>query len=159
MVRYPKGPLPDDIAAVGRIGQSDVIVRDGDDDVLIIGVGAMVRTCVEVCEKLQAEGCGVTLVDPRWVKPVDAALIALAAKHRLVVTVEDNVRSGGVGSAVAQALSDAHVSTPVRMHAIPARFLDHDSRDAILAEVGLTGDVIAQDTVDTLRRGTGNASD
>ncbi len=159
VVRYPKGPLPEDIAAVGRIGQSDVIVRDGDDDVLIIGVGAMVRTCVEVCEKLQAEGCGVTLVDPRWVKPVDAALIALAAKHRLVVTVEDNVRSGGVGSAVAQALSDAHVSTPVRMHAIPARFLDHDSRDAILAEVGLTGDVIAQDTVDTLRRGTGNASD
>jgi 1-deoxy-D-xylulose-5-phosphate synthase len=153
VVRFPKGALPDDIAAAGRVGCADVILREGSRDVLVIGVGAMVRTCVEVCEKLQAEGYGVTLVDPRWVRPVEDALVALAARHRLVVTVEDNVRAGGVGSAVAQALADAHVGTPVRIHAIPQRFLDHDSRDAVLAEVGLTGDVIAQDTVDTLCRG------
>jgi 1-deoxy-D-xylulose-5-phosphate synthase len=121
--------------------------------VLVVGAGAMVRTCVEVCEKLQAEGYGVTLVDPRWVKPIDDALVDLAAAYPLVVTVEDNVRNGGFGASLVQALGEAHVRTPVRVHAIPQRFLDHDTRDAILVEVGLTADVIAQDTVDTLRRG------
>jgi 1-deoxy-D-xylulose-5-phosphate synthase len=151
-VRFPKGPLPDNIGAVDRAGTADVILRDGASDVLVVGVGAMVRTCVEVCEKLQAEGYGVTLLDPRWVKPVDEALVDLAAGHRLVVTVEDNLRNGGFGASLLQRLAEAHVRTQVRVHGIPQRFLDHDTRDAILVEVGLTADVISQDTVDTLRR-------
>ena len=151
-LRWPKSPVHDDVDAVERIGTVDVIVREGGRDVLVVGVGAMVRTCVEVGEKLQAEGCGVTVVDPRWVKPVAPALLELAADHALVVSVEDNVRAGGAGAALVAALAVAHIRTPVRVHAIPDRFLEHDSRDTILAEVGLTADVIAQDTVDTLRR-------
>ena len=151
-MRFPKGALPENISALEGVGTADVIVRDGGSDVLVVGVGAMVRTCVDVCEKVRAEGYGVTLVDPRWVKPVDEALVDLAAQHTLVVTVEDNLRNGGFGASLLQRLAEAHVRTPVRVHAIPQRFLDHDTRDAILAEVGLTADVIAQDTVDTLRR-------
>jgi len=151
-LRFPKGALPEDIPSIERDGDCDVIIRSADPDVLVIGIGAMVRTCIDVCEKLQAEGYGVTLVDPRWVKPVDRALVDLAAQHSLVVTVEDNVRAGGAGASICAALADAQVRTPVRIHAIPQRFLDHDTRDSLLAEVGLSGDVIAQDTVDTLRR-------
>jgi len=151
-VRFPKGPLPEDISAVDRVGVADVIFRDGSQDVLVVAVGAMVHTGAEVAEKLRAEGCGVTLVDPRWVRPVDPHLVELCGQHSLVVSLEDNVRSGGVGAALATALADAHVRTPVRIHALPPRFLEHDSRDAILSEAGLTADVIAQDTVDTLRR-------
>ena len=155
-VRWPKGPLHDDIAAAARVGAADVIVREGDYEVLVVAVGAMVRTGVEVSEKLRAEGYGVTLVDPRWVKPVSEFLVDLAAQHRLVVTVEDNVRTGGFGSALVTALADAQVRTPARVHAIPPRFLQHDSRDTILAEVGLTADAITQDTVDILRQDGSN---
>ncbi|MDQ3166406.1 MAG: 1-deoxy-D-xylulose-5-phosphate synthase, partial [Actinomycetota bacterium] len=155
-VRWPKGPLHDDIAAAARVGAADVIVREGDYEVLVVAVGAMVRTGVEVSEKLRAEGYGVTLVDPRWVKPVEEVLVDLAAQHRLVVTVEDNVRTGGFGSALVTALADAQVRTPARVHAIPPRFLQHDSRDTILAEVGLTADAITQDTVDILRQDGSN---
>jgi 1-deoxy-D-xylulose-5-phosphate synthase len=60
------------------------------------------------------QGYGVTVVDPRWVRPVPIELVALAREHRLVVTVEDGVRAGGVGDALAKALRDADVSVPLR---------------------------------------------
>jgi 1-deoxy-D-xylulose-5-phosphate synthase len=87
------------------------------------------------------------VVDPRWVKPVDPALPPLAAEHRLVVTVEDNVRVGGVGSAIAQALRDADVRTPLRDFGIPPRFLDHANRGTLLEQIGLTGQRIAHEIV------------
>ena len=74
------------------------------------------------------QGISTTVVDPRWVKPVDEAMAPLAERHRVVVTVEDNSRVGGVGSAVAQALRDAGVDVPLRDFGIPPRFLDHASR-------------------------------
>lgn len=86
----------------------------------------------------------VVLVDPRWVKPVDEALAPLAEQHRVVVTVEDNSRVGGVGSAVAQALRDAGVDVPLRDFGIPPRFLDHATRKEVLAEIGLTAPDIAR---------------
>ena len=97
VVRMPKGPVQSDLPAVDRAGAADVMVRSGDMDVLIMAVGAMVATCVEVAGRLRDQGIGVTVVDPRWVKPVDAAVVALAREHRLVVSVEDNGRVGGCG--------------------------------------------------------------
>ena len=127
VVRFPKGAVGDDIAAVDVVGGMDVLRRGGERDVLVVSVGAMARICLEVADRLADQGIGVTVVDPRWVKPVDAALPALAAEHRLVVTVEDNGRAGGVGSMLAQALRDAGVPTPVRDFGIPPQFLDHGS--------------------------------
>jgi 1-deoxy-D-xylulose-5-phosphate synthase len=66
-------------------------------DVLLLGAGPMAVTCVQVAQRLQDHGIGVTVVDPRWVKPVDEAVIGAARKHRLVAVVEDNGRSGGFG--------------------------------------------------------------
>ncbi|WP_371499772.1 1-deoxy-D-xylulose-5-phosphate synthase [Kitasatospora sp. NBC_00374] len=150
VVRYSKGTVGPAVPSLGRIGGMDVLLengeRDGDRraDVLIVSVGAMAPLCLETAELLAAQGITSTVVDPRWVKPVDPALPGLAAEHRVVVTVEDNGRAGGVGSAVAQALRDADVDLPLRDFGIPQEFLDHATRDQIMAEIGLTAPDIAR---------------
>jgi len=154
VVRFPKGVVGPDIPAVDRVGGIDVLRRCGDAgaDVLLVGIGAMVATCLEVADRLADQGISVTVVDPRWVKPVDPALPPLAGVHRLVVTVEDNGRAGGVGAAIAQALRDARVPTPLRDFGIPQRFLGHAKRDEILTEIGLTAQAISRAVVEDVAR-------
>ncbi|MER8187348.1 1-deoxy-D-xylulose-5-phosphate synthase [Kitasatospora sp. NPDC094015] len=147
VLRFPKGDLGPAVPAVERIGGVDVLARTGPNpDVLLVAVGAMAPACVDAAALLAAEGFTATVVDPRWVKPVDPALVSLAAAHRLVVTVEDNGRAGGVGSAVAQAMRDGGVDTPLRDLGIPQEFLNHAGRGEILEEIGLTGTGVAAQT-------------
>jgi 1-deoxy-D-xylulose-5-phosphate synthase len=148
VIRFPKGPPIADVEAVDRAGGCDVLVRRGSKDVLIVGVGSMASVSVDVAERLVAQGIGVTVVDPRWVKPVDPALVTLAREHRLVVSVEDNGIVGGCGSVLLQTLNEARVATPVRLHGIPQRFLDHAKRAAILERCGLTAQSIARSVVE-----------
>jgi 1-deoxy-D-xylulose-5-phosphate synthase len=103
----------------------------------------MAATAVDVGARLEAQGIGVTVVDPRWVKPVEPALIELARTHRLVVSVEDNGRVGGCGAVLLQTLNDAGVDTPFRLHGIPQEFLGHAKRAAILERIGLTPQALA----------------
>jgi len=149
-VRFPKGPVGDDLPAVRRVGGVDVL-REGR-DVLLVGVGAMARLALDAAERVAAQGISVTVVDPRWVKPVPTALVDLARDHRLVVTVEDNGRVGGVGSAISQSLRTAGVDVPARDLGIEQRFLDHGSRAEVLAEVGLTVQDVARYVVETVSR-------
>ncbi len=150
VVRYSKGSVGPAVPAVGKVGGMDVLRESGEGggdrraDVLIVSVGAMAPLCLEAAELLDAQGITSTVVDPRWVKPVDKALPGLAAEHRVVVTVEDNGRVGGVGSAIAQALRDADVDLPLRDFGIPQEFLDHAKREEILAEIGLTAPDVAR---------------
>ncbi len=137
VVRFPKGPPPLDMPAVDRVGGVDVLARGAASDVLLVAVGAMAAPALETAVLLEARGIGVTVVDPRWVKPVDPALVELARTHELVVSVEDNGVVGGVGSALLQALTAAGVRTPVQLHGIPQEFLDHAKRAVILERVGL----------------------
>ncbi len=155
VLRFPKGPVFEDLPAIGKAGGCDVLARPAagaDRDVLLVGIGSMAVTAVDVAGRLTAQGFGVTVVDPRWVKPVDPALVELARDHRYVVTIEDNGRAGGCGAAIAQALRDAGVRTPVRDFGIPQRFLDHAKRPAILSEIGLTPQDLA---LEVLRQITG----
>jgi 1-deoxy-D-xylulose-5-phosphate synthase len=108
----------------------------------------MAVTAVEVAERLVAQGIGVTVVDPRWVKPVDPALVDLAREHRLVVCVEDNGIVGGCGSVLLQTLNEARVETPVRLHGIPQEFLRHAKRGVILEQIGLTAQTLARSVVE-----------
>jgi 1-deoxy-D-xylulose-5-phosphate synthase len=150
VVRLPKGAPPDDLEAVDRAGSCDILLRRGTRDVLVVGIGSMASVGVEVGDRLAAQGIGVTVVDPRWVKPLDPALVGLARDHRLVVTIEDNGRVGGVGSAFLQLLTDEGVSTPFSLHGIPQEFLDHAERAAILERIGLTAQTIARGVVERL---------
>ena len=145
VLRIPKGAVCRDLEAVATVGAVDVMVKVGEPDVLLVAVGAMVETCVEVAARLQAQGIGVTVVDPRWVKPLPVELVDLAGSHRLVVSVEDNGRVGGCGSVLAQAILDARLDVPVRMFGIPQRFLDHGKRAALLEDIGLDPQSLARE--------------
>ncbi len=146
VVRFSKGAVGPAVPAVGRVGGMDVLREPGTDrpDVLLVSVGALAPMCLEIAGLLDQQGISTTVVDPRWVKPVDEAMAPLAERHRVVVTVEDNSRVGGVGSAVAQTLRDAGVDVPLRDFGIPPRFLDHASRAEVMAEIGLTAPDIAR---------------
>ena len=149
-LRFPKGAVGDDVPALERLGCVDVLRRG--EDVLLVAVGALARLGLEVAERLQAQGISATVVDPRWVAPVAPELVELARRHRLVVTVEDNGRTGGVGSVLSQALRDADVDVPARDLGIPQRFLDHGTRAQVLAEVGLTAQEVARTVVEMVAR-------
>jgi 1-deoxy-D-xylulose-5-phosphate synthase len=152
VVRFAKGAVCDDLPALERIGVCDVLSRDDAADVLVVAVGAFAQLGLDVAELLREQGHGVTVVDPRWVKPIDPALVALAAEHRLVVTLEDNGRHGGVGAAFTQAVRDADIDTPIRVHGVEQEFLDHAKRDVILGRLGLTASTVADDTLAALNR-------
>jgi 1-deoxy-D-xylulose-5-phosphate synthase len=148
VVRLPKGAPPADIEAVDRAGSMDVLVRDGARDVLILGIGSMASVSVDVAARLADQGIGVTVVDPRWVKPWDRAVVDLAREHRLVVCVEDSGLVGGCGSTLLQLLNDERIETPVRLDGIPQQFLAHAKREAILERIGLTAQALARGIVE-----------
>ncbi len=153
-VRFPKGAVGDDLPAVERRGPVDVLRREPGDAVLLVAVGACARLGLEVAERCAAHGIGVTVVDPRWVVPVAPELVALAASYDLVVTVEDNGRTGGVGALVSQALRDADVDVPTRDVGIPRAFLDHGSVAQVKAEIGLTAQDVARTVVENVAKRT-----
>ncbi|MCU0271101.1 MAG: 1-deoxy-D-xylulose-5-phosphate synthase [Acidimicrobiales bacterium] len=144
VVRFPKGGVPSDLTAVSRLGDTDVLVREGAQDVLVVTVGPMATLGVDVAERLADQGIGVTVVDPRWVLPVDPVLVDLARQHRFVLTVEDNGRVGGVGARLAQAMRDADVWTPLRDAGVPQQFLEQGKRAALMADMGLTAQNLAR---------------
>jgi 1-deoxy-D-xylulose-5-phosphate synthase len=127
-------------------------VRSRGDDVLLLGLGKLADTCEEAARLLRQDGVSVTLVDPRWVKPLDSRLGSFAAAHRLVATVEDNVLAGGFGAAVAEVLADEKVKTPLVRLGIPDQFLPHGKRSALLAELGLDAAGIADRVRKSLHR-------
>jgi 1-deoxy-D-xylulose-5-phosphate synthase len=149
-VRFPRGAVGDDIPALSRRGQVDILKAGT--DVLIVAVGAMARIALEVAERVEQQGISVTVIDPRWVTPVSPDLVQIAKQHRLVVTVEDNGRVGGVGSVISQAMRDADVDVPTRDIGVPQRFLDHGSRAEVLAEVGLTAQEVGRKVVEMVAR-------
>ncbi|MFL6139982.1 MAG: 1-deoxy-D-xylulose-5-phosphate synthase [Frankiaceae bacterium] len=152
VVRYPKAKIGDDIPAIGQVGTMDVLRRDEAGDVLVLTFGAMAETALQVADRVSAQGIGVTVVDPRWAKPLDPMLPALAAGYRLVVTLEDNGRVGGCGAAVAQALRDAAVDTPLRDFGIPQRFLHQGKRDEVLTDIGLSAQELARRVTEAIAK-------
>jgi 1-deoxy-D-xylulose-5-phosphate synthase len=167
VVRFPKGALPPELPAVRRIGTLDVLRADADPDgeepsgdVLVVAVGALAGLGLEVADRLAAQGVGCTVVDPRWVAPLDPALVGLAARHRVVAVVEDNGRVGGVGSGVRDLLGDEGSAATVLTFGVPQRFLDHGTRAQVLEEVGLTPQDVSRRIVETVARlGAGDGPD
>jgi 1-deoxy-D-xylulose-5-phosphate synthase len=158
-LRFPKGAAGPDIPAVGTLGRMDVLYRPDDHqagpashNVLLVGAGPMAGVCLQAAGRLADQGIGVTVVDPRWLKPVDEALAGAAAGHRLVVTVEDNGRAGGFGDAVCRMLRDAGVDTPVRTFGLPQEFLEHGKREEILADAGLVPQHLAREITEAVAR-------
>ncbi|WP_051744601.1 1-deoxy-D-xylulose-5-phosphate synthase [Streptomyces yerevanensis] len=141
-IRFPKAAAGADIPAVDRGGTGrgsavDTLACPGVRDVLIVAVGPLATDCLSAAAYLTAQGVGTGVIDPRWVLPVSPEVVRLAAMHRLVVTVEDNTRAAGVGTAVAQACHDAGVRTPVVNLGLPHAFVSHGTRPELLKAAGL----------------------
>ncbi|MEX1287453.1 MAG: 1-deoxy-D-xylulose-5-phosphate synthase [Acidimicrobiia bacterium] len=140
-IRYPKGSadaLPELPAAPFTIGEWDRLTEG--EDVLLLATGKTVEAAHKAAGLVDAS---VTIVNARWVTPMDPRLPSWAAAHGRVVTVEDNVVAGGFGAGVAEALAAAGVMTPVTMLGVPDRFLGFGDQAGILAELGLDADGIA----------------
>lgn len=152
VVRFPKGEVGADIAALERLGDGvEVLARSGAHDVLLVAIGPMATMALEIATRLQAEGIGATVIDPRWAVPVQASVVELAAQHRLVITIEDGIRVGGIGTRVRQVLRDAGVDTAVDELGVPDEFIQHATREQILQDAGLTPEIIAADIVAQVR--------
>lgn len=152
IVRFPTGSVPKDLPAVRRVGQVDVLAESARTDVLLVAVGAFGQLGVEVAARVAEQGYGVTVVDPRWVRPIPEELVTLAGEHRLVVTVEDGVRAGGVGDALAKAMRDADLMVPLRDLGVPSVWQPHGTRAQILADLGLTAQDVARDVTGWVSR-------
>ena len=162
VVRFPKGTVGHEVEAVAKLGGMDVLREpeaeqpDGTAvrDVLLLGAGPMAMMCLTAAERMADHGISVTVVDPRWTKPVDEAIIDAARQYRLVAVVEDNGRAGGFGDAVARLLHDHDVDTPVKTFGLPQRFLTHGDRSDVLEEVGLTPQHLARQLTEAVARRT-----
>jgi 1-deoxy-D-xylulose-5-phosphate synthase len=148
VLRFSKGSVGTEYDAVRRTDDGVDVLREATDkDVLIITVGPMAKIGLQVAERLAAQGIGATVIDPRWVVPVPRSVIDISAEHRIVITIEDGVRVGGIGTRIRQDLRAAGVDTAVTELGLPDEFLPHGSRDFILEQVGLTPQAIARDVV------------
>jgi 1-deoxy-D-xylulose-5-phosphate synthase len=148
VVRFPKGSVSANLPAEYRTADGvDVLKRSASKDVLIISVGPFAHTAMKVADLLSAQGIGTTVVDPRWIVPVQSSIVEMAAQHRLVITLEDGVRVGGFGSRVRQELRANGVDTGLNEIGVPAEFLEHAEREEILERLGLTPQAIAHEIV------------
>jgi 1-deoxy-D-xylulose-5-phosphate synthase len=154
-VRFPKGNVGGEVDAVAKLGGMDVLRAPEPGlgpDVLLVGAGPMALTGLQIADRLAGHGIGVTVVDPRWTKPVDDALPGAARQHRLVAVIEDNGRVGGFGDAVSRLLRDHDVDVPVKTFGLPQEFLAHGTRGEVLEEAGLTAQQLALQITEAVAR-------
>jgi 1-deoxy-D-xylulose-5-phosphate synthase len=151
-LRIPKATASRDIAALARIDGIDILHRSPHRplEVLLTGAGPLAAAALDAAPLLEEQGVGVTVADPRWVLPVNPALAALAARHRLAVSIEDGVVTGGIGWALAQACQAQAVSTPVVPLGLPRSFVPHGPRTDLLAGAGLDAAGVARTVHDAL---------
>ncbi len=148
MLRFPKGAVQVDIPAFERRDGIDVLYRGESADVLMISVGAMAALAVEAASQAYREGVGVTVIDPRWVKPLPQSLVAMAQRYTSVVVLEDGIRHGGIASSISELLRDAGVHVPLHSIGVPLEFLEHSKRNEILSDIGITAQNIARSVVE-----------
>lgn len=134
-VRYPRGEAYDGLEEHRDPivkGRSERIFRGR--DIALVAVGSMVKTGVEICEKMKEEGKEITLVNARFVKPLDEKILdVLAQDHSLIVTMEENVKTGGFGEAAADYLRRTHPQVKVLTVALPDRFIEHGNPEKLKA--------------------------
>jgi 1-deoxy-D-xylulose-5-phosphate synthase len=148
VVRFPKGSVSTPITQLSRTSDGvDILAQNPSKDVLIVAVGVMADAALRVADLLAAQGIGATVIDPRWVVPVKHSILEMAAEHRLVVTIEDGIKVGGIGTRIRQDMRAAGVDTALNEVGLPDEFLEHASRDQILERTGLTAKSIAHDIV------------
>ncbi len=147
LLRFPKGPVGPDIPAFERRDGIDVLYRGESADVLLVSVGAMAKISVEAASQAYREGVGVTVIDPRWVKPLPKSLLTMAQRYKSVVVVEDGIRHGGIASTISEMFRDAELDVPIHSIGVPLEFLEHSKRAEIMTDLGITAQNITHQLV------------
>ncbi len=147
LIRFPKGPVGPDIPAFERRDGIDVLYRGESADVLLVSVGAMAKICVEAASQAYREGVGVTVIDPRWVKPLPPSLLTMAQRYKSVVVVEDGIRHGGIASTISEMFRDAELDVPIHSIGVPLEFIEHSKRGEIMSDLGITAQNITHQLV------------
>ena len=156
LVRFPKGAVIEDIPAFERRDGIDVLYRGESADVLLVSVGALAHVAVEAASQAYREGVGVTVIDPRWVKPLPASLITMAQRYKSVVVLEDGIRHGGIASTISEMFRDAGLLVPIYSIGVPLEFIEHSKRSEVFNDLGITAQNITRSVVEwssSLREG------
>ena len=146
-VRFPKGPVHPDIPAFERRDGIDVLYRGESADVLLISVGAMAPIAVEAASMAYREGVGVTVIDPRWVKPLPTSLITMAQRYKSVVVLEDGIKHGGIASSISEMFREENLTVPIHSIGVPLEFIEHSKRSEIMNDLGMSAQNIARNIV------------
>lgn len=148
LLRFPKGAVHSDIPAFESRDGIDVLYRGESADVLLVSIGAMAPLAVEAASQAYREGVGVTVIDPRWVKPLPTSLVTMAQRYKSVVVIEDGIRHGGIASSLSEMFRDARLEVPVHSIGVPLEFIEHSKRAEILEDLGITAQQIAREIVE-----------
>ena len=138
LLRFPKGAVNEDIPAFERRDGIDVLYRGESADILLVSIGAFAAMAVEAAGQAYREGVGVTVIDPRWVKPLPKSLITMAQRYKSVVVLEDGIKHGGIASTISELFRDAGLNVPVHSIGVPLEFIEHSKRAEVLADLGIT---------------------
>ena len=147
LVRFPKGAVVADIPAFERRDGIDVLYRGESADILFVSVGALAQIAVEAAAQAYREGVGVTVIDPRWVKPLNQALITMARRYKSVVVLEDGIEHGGIASTISELFREHELEIPVHSIGVPLEFFEHAKRAEIFNEIGITVQSITRSLV------------
>jgi len=148
LLRFPKGAVHSEIPAFESRDGIDVLYRGESADVLLVSIGAMAPLAVEAASQAYREGVGVTVIDPRWVKPLPTSLVTMAQRYKSVVVIEDGIRHGGIASSLSEMFRDARLEVPVHSIGVPLEFIEHSKRAEILEDLGITAQQIAREIVE-----------
>ena len=148
LLRFPKGAVQNDIPAFERRDGIDVLYRGESADVLLVSIGAMAAIAVEAASMAYREGVGVTVIDPRWVKPLPTALVTMAQRYKSVVVLEDGIKHGGIASSISEMFREAGLATPIHSIGVPLEFIEHSKRAEIMNDLGITAQNIARSIVE-----------
>lgn len=138
LIRFPKGVVIPDIPAFERRDGVDVLYRGESADILLVSIGAFAAIAVEAAGQAYREGVGVTVIDPRWVKPLPESLVTMAQRYKSVVVLEDGIKHGGIASTISELFRESQLNVPVHSIGVPLTFLEHAKRNEILEDLGIT---------------------
>lgn len=148
LIRFPKGILTPELPAFEHRDGIDILYRGESPDILVISVGALADLAVEAAAMAYREGVGVTVIDPRWVKPLPLDVIAkMAERYSQVVVIEDGIAHGGIASSLSEGFRSLSLETPIHSIGAPLRFFEHAKRNQLLEELGITAQAVARQLV------------
>lgn len=158
-IRYPRGIAQDQNPGETieiKTGQGEVLFEEGK-DVLIIALGHMTEVGLQACKGLREKGIHATLINPRFIKPLDEYLILHhARKCKKIYTLEDHIKLGGFGSLVLNLLNDNKIGKNVKILALPDHFVEHGNIDQLHELYGLNSEKVVSEILHDFVREVGN---